>query len=506
MIFILEYKIVFCFSSDITPLIKKIYAYSQSKGIVFQIKQVKSIKELLKIKDIFSYQTLIIQQYVNIHEPINVRLLTSLFSNMNIICIFDEKYRYRYNLELFNSKLYSCFFGDDLTHVSLQYFVKIILSGRSKENAKKYYNLKEDTNKLINYIDRINEIHNNTKDKDDMFVSKLEKLVVNLTENDIKIILTSVENDIVKRLIDIPIFYTHFKRISSNIKPYRCSYLNVCHKSYDNSQLIQVNKVNIGIVNMTRGSGATFFTMNFACALSRYLKISVMEYPLLDPYMYYYLGLNTVNNSYNTINDSPFYSDNNLNSIKNSSNMYYQHPTYNNISWMILDPNKNQNNKLNSLNMLKYLNVFNSNNINIVDLGCNIFDNLIMDILDQFSLIIVIIDPFVPNLLINLKYVDKIKELSNNKTVNLMYVVNKYNKGVDKHELIKFLGTRPIAYIPALEYRDIYKSVYDGVIPYDYKHAKLLLNKSFKKIYDECIKLGVINKTYKIKGKRWRVN
>ena len=134
--------------------------------------------------------------------------------------------------------------------------------------------------------------------------------------------------------------------------------------------------------------------------------------------------------------------------------------------------------------------------LNIVDLGDKLFDSSVIDIIEQFEIILVIIDPMIPDLLNSIEMLEKIKSLQSTKSVRIEYIVNKFNSGVDKSSLLNFLDIKPICYIPYISLENIYKAVYDGDIPYNIFDVKCQLFKPFnklfnivipKEIYEQCL-------------------
>ncbi|QSX05466.1 hypothetical protein JYG23_12385 [Sedimentibacter sp. zth1] len=252
---------------------------------------------------------------------------------------------------------------------------------------------------------------------------------------------------------------------------------------------------NIGVVCLSHGAGATFFTLNFAKALSEITKVAVVEHPLINPKIYNTIGIAN-------------YIDEARDFVSYAHNIAYNKIDKNkafakdNITYIVTDPNREKisSDDWDENNMLRLLYV-SKIPINIIDLGNQLFDTSIINIIEQFSLVIIIIDPYIPNILENLHTIEKIKKLEENKSVNIKYVINKYNDGVDKSELLNNLDIEPIAYIPYLDPQYVYKATSENKIPYNYKYVKEKLEKPMTKLAK-----NILPKEIEFKKQKHRIN
>jgi len=143
-----ELKLLFCFSNNIDTVIASLLDYSHDNDYIFQIDQITDYSNLVIDDKLNSYDCIILQQFFNMDDPITVDYLCNfnVLKKVNIICIFDELNRKDYGEQLYNKGLYNCFFGEDITNLSIAKFVDILANGRNLSDARTYYQI-NDNNK-----------------------------------------------------------------------------------------------------------------------------------------------------------------------------------------------------------------------------------------------------------------------------------------------------------------------------------------------------------------------
>lgn len=238
---------------------------------------------------------------------------------------------------------------------------------------------------------------------------------------------------------------------------------------------------NIGVVSLSHGAGATFFTLNFAKAISEYTKVSVVEYPLIKPKIYNTIG---IANYIEEVKDFVSYAHIIKDNIIDQNSAFVN----DNMTYIVTDPNREKiiDTDWDENKMLRLLYV-SKMPINIIDLGNKLFDSNIINIIEQFSSIILIIDPYVPNVIENIQMLEKIKKLEEIKSLNVKYIINKFNDGVDETELINNLDIYPIAYIPFIDPQHVYLAAHKNKIPYGIKDVREVLQKPFDKLIKDII-------------------
>lgn len=500
-----EYKLLFCFNNNIEAVTTSLINYSQDKDYIFKVDHISNYSDLFSHKKVSLYDCIIVQEYFNVENPITVDYLCNFleFENLKVICIFDESRRQSYGVQLYKKGLYNCFFGADASSLSIDNLANIIINGRSFIEARNYYDIKNynEENPSINkkIISKIIDIAKLYKDDEELLIDEFNSITENLSDLEIRMLIAQLSANTIESFLCIPRFYLQYQRVKENISnnDKQKRIISLDKTNIDAIKLIPVNSKNIGIVSLSPGAGASFFTMNFAKAISEFMKVSVIELPLLKPYMYYYLGLNALCSeelveftSYAHI----------INENRQFSGNYYVHGKNNNIYWFLSDATKYQIDNWDSTKMMRLLYMPKSSSLNIIDLGDKLFDTSILDIIEQFYMILVIIDPMIPNVLSRYEELDKIKALQEDKGVHIEYIINKHSGGIDNNDLLSFLDVKPVAYIPYINSKNIYKAVYEADLPCNITEVKNELYPAFNKLLKNVIPKEIYEqKTYKNK-------
>ena len=61
-------------------------------------------------------------------------------------------------------------------------------------------------------------------------------------------------------------------------------------------------------------------------------------------------------------------------------------------------------------------------------------------------------------------------------------MVNKWNSGVKDKEFLNYLGYSPVAFIPAIDTKFLYRANYKSIIPYEITEVSKLLDRPLEKI------------------------
>lgn len=238
---------------------------------------------------------------------------------------------------------------------------------------------------------------------------------------------------------------------------------------------------NIGISNLSSGAGATFFALNFAKALSEFTKVGVIEHPLIRPRIYNTVG---IANHLEKEDDFVSYAHNIKDNISDKKEAFVK----DNITFIVTDPNKEQiieedwdENKMLRLIYLSKMPV------NVIDLGDKLFDISVINIIEQFTCVFVIIDPYVPCVIESLDMLEKIKHEEKKNGLKIKYVINKFNDGYDETEVLSMLDIYPIANIPFVDPQYIYLAAHKNKIAYDFEEVRKSLKHPFENIIKEII-------------------
>ena len=101
----------------------------------------------------------------------------------------------------------------------------------------------------------------------------------------------------------------------------------------------------------------------------------------------------------------------------------------------------------------------------------------------EMDRILVVIDPLPSKMLEGYELLCNLK-LSE---LPILYVVNKYNKGVNRRQLLSYLKLKKLKYIPMIDYKAIYGAEYTCRTAYDIPHAKNALMGPLNELIDELI-------------------
>ncbi len=99
--------------------------------------------------------------------------------------------------------------------------------------------------------------------------------------------------------------------------------------------------------------------------------------------------------------------------------------------------------------------------------------------------IIFVIDPKPDKLIMGKQMLEEIKKIEENKDINVIYVINKDNSGVNKPEVRRYLDIDKYISIPQVYRELVYKAEYRCKILWTLSEARSILYKSVNEIIDE---------------------
>lgn len=103
-------------------------------------------------------------------------------------------------------------------------------------------------------------------------------------------------------------------------------------------------------------------------------------------------------------------------------------------------------------------------------------ETYIWPLLKEMDKILIIIDPLPSKMLEGYQFLCKLRV----KNLPLIYVVNRYNDGVNRREMVNFLSLCKLIYLPALPAKEIYKAEYLCRCAFDMPLAAKALDKPLK--------------------------
>jgi MinD-like ATPase involved in chromosome partitioning or flagellar assembly len=489
-----ELNVLIAFSYPMEDAAEKLGKLCESQGIKLKVSYKVTDRKLLTDDRLNTVDCLFIQEFLDEGDPVTVDYLRNfdVFNNLRVICVFSERRRAEYSSILYANGFYDCIFDSDTTHANL---VSLFTRGRNKKQAQIYYGIKDST-PLDVYSDNIDgldefvsfiKLHLNEKDA---ITEKFDKFTRSFNDVQIRLMVTELPSEISGQLLHIEKFKEQYDDIKSKmvveddvrsigkIKAVR-------EKQVVNETIKYIIPVtgakNIGVCSLSSGAGSTFITMNLAAALSEYVNISVIEPPIDTPYIYDTLGIR----GYLAESDATFYPF--AHYIEEDKNIEYNKEfKYNNISWIVTDPDLQKVVDWNFYKMIKLMYVSKQTNLSLIDIGINVNHDSIKGVLEQFDMFLVIVDPFVTQYMNNhdmLLYFKKLKA----EGVNVEFIINKFNGGVDKKRMLDYLDIKPVANVPFICPEHVYKAAYDCVLPYEIKEVRQDLESAFSGLIDKLI-------------------
>jgi hypothetical protein len=167
-----------------------------------------------------------------------------------------------------------------------------------------------------------------------------------------------------------------------------------------------------------------------------------------------------------------------------------------NLRWIFSDPYLEKIVNWNEDSMMRLLYYPKESNVNIVDIGQALFHNSIYNIVEQFKVVFIVVDPMLPNLLLKNEYLNSIKDFEEEKGVQVEFIINKYASNIQKTLLEDFIGRRLNYYIPQIDLKYIYEAVYYGIISLELKEVSKFICPVFDKIASKYLNLQVKKKRF----------
>lgn len=236
----------------------------------------------------------------------------------------------------------------------------------------------------------------------------------------------------------------------------------------------------IGVLNLSPKSGSTFLTLCLAKAISENkIPVAVIEPPMSKADIYDTIGVDS-----NLEANQKYYSPSMM--IEQGTDIVKDIAYFEGIYWLINEPLQGQFLNWDTLNMFKLLNASRRASVNIIDIGNYYEHKSIQELISNFDMLLVTIDPNPVSVMQSEIQLRELIELRK-KGVNVQFVINKFNQGVDKKKLLEFLGISPICFVPFVELHLVYKAIYDCHVPYAVKDIKESIGGNLKPILDEII-------------------
>lgn len=233
----------------------------------------------------------------------------------------------------------------------------------------------------------------------------------------------------------------------------------------------------IGVMNLSPFAGSTFITINLAKAIADLnIPVAVIETPMNNSNIYDTIGVNMhmEENEFHcfakTIDEDG--------SVPKDKECLIE-----GVYWYINDPEMkiDESSEWDSFKMLKLINASRKASINLLDIGNEFNHQAMSDLIMDLELLLVVVDPLPGAVMQSREVFEKLKVLKD-EGVNVQFVFNKWNSGVDKRKILEYFALSPITYVPFVIPELVYKAIYDCHIPYGVKKIKEILEPSYMPI------------------------
>jgi len=252
-----------------------------------------------------------------------------------------------------------------------------------------------------------------------------------------------------------------------------------------------LEKVKIGVVGMAPGVGTTFVATSLALRLSEKQECSIGFLELTgknhaEPLIYDSLG---IDKRFAGREFADFYTR-----IKNKENVKGLFNIDERINWALLTPEEAKTDAMDLTTIEKVRLINNiSAHILICDIDCRIATRStkynstsagreeMEDLLAELDIVIFVIDPMPSKMICGYELLAMIKGFEH-RGAKIIWVVNKYNEGINKRELSSVLKLKYNIKLPLISNEAFYTAEYNCMIPYSTKVVREKAEDGIEKI------------------------
>jgi len=261
---------------------------------------------------------------------------------------------------------------------------------------------------------------------------------------------------------------------------------NIVYKALENKLII--------IGGLSKGAGSTFLSVNLAKALTDLkIRTSVLEPPLEEPYLFYYLGIDkalSIKCMENNFYSYPHAIDNGQKIIKNMGTII------DDIIWIMPNPYENKIESWDHIKMLMLLDAARKSPISIIDVGVNYEHESIESILSGADMFLMVINPLPAELNKNRASIERLIKLKK-EGLPIEFIINRHTPATTKKILSEYFKTTPLIYVPSIETRYIQESAYKYIIPITHPQISETLFAPISEIIKNIIPLDILKETIK---------
>ena len=248
------------------------------------------------------------------------------------------------------------------------------------------------------------------------------------------------------------------------------------------------------IGSLSQGAGSTFLSINLAKALTDLkIRTSVIEPPINEPNLFYYLGLDKKLSAKCT--DNTFFSYPHLISwgIKPPKN---KETIIEDIVWLIQNPLEGPIENWDHIKTKMLLESSKRSPVNIIDAGINYEHESMEPLLLNADLLLIVVNPLYYKLRKNKEKIENILKLKK-KGLSVEFIINYYTPAITKKDLSAYFKNTPLIYIPAIETRYIQESANKSAIPLTHPKISEKLFNPISETVKSIIPVEVLNESIK---------
>jgi len=261
---------------------------------------------------------------------------------------------------------------------------------------------------------------------------------------------------------------------------------NIIYKALENKLIV--------IGSLSKGAGSTFLSVNLAKALTDLkIRTSVIEPPLDEPYLFYYLGIDkalSIKCVENNFYSYPHAIDNGQKIIKNMGTII------DDIIWIMPSPFENKIESWDHIKMLMLLDAARKSPISIIDVGTNYEHESIDSILSGADMFLMAVNPLPAELNKNKANIERLIKLKK-EGLPIEFIINHHTPAITKKTLSEYFKTTPLIFIPSIETRYIQESAHKYIIPITHPQISETLFTPISEIIKNIIPLDILKETIK---------
>ena len=248
--------------------------------------------------------------------------------------------------------------------------------------------------------------------------------------------------------------------------------------------------------SLSHGGGSTFLSVNLAKALTDLkIRASVIELPINEPYLFYYLGIDKKLNMKCT--EKIFYSYPHLINagLKPPKN---KETIIDNIVWLIANPLEGKIDNWDSLKTRMLIESSRRSPINIIDAGVNYDHESMQALLTDADFILVTVNPVFCELSRNREKIENLIKLKKEGSP-VEFIINRYTSAITKKDLSAYFKNTALVYIPAIETKYIQEASNKFIMPLTHPQIVEKLFSPLSEIIKNIIPMDVLKETMKDK-------